>query len=185
MPVDITDVSIFTDPITAPAGADTADAASVVAPVQKLSNRTRYLLNRIDGYGGLIRTSDALSGLSVDVTPVLLDKFDADLGSDGERVISQLADSQIEIGASGPYEVHASISFQTVSAEEITVSLYVNGSFLLLKAREETAGSEQHSLGLSGLIDVDAGDLLELRVAATNAGTFHLRGGSTFWIRRV
>lgn len=185
MPVNITDVPIFTDPITAPAGADVADAASVVSPIQKLANRTRYLFNRIDGYGGLIRTSDVLSNLVVDTTPVKLDKFDALLVGDGVHVDALLASHQLEIGASGPYEVHASLSFACLAAEEITVALYVNGAFHLLKARAETAGTEQHMVGLSGLIDVDAGDLLELRVSATSAGTFVLRGGSTFWIRRV
>lgn len=51
MPVNITDVDAFTDPITAPAGADAANAASVVQIAQKLANRTRYLFNRIEnGY---------------------------------------------------------------------------------------------------------------------------------------
>jgi len=46
VPVDITDVDEFTDPITAPAGGDVRNSASVVSPVQKLSNRTRYLQNK-------------------------------------------------------------------------------------------------------------------------------------------
>jgi hypothetical protein len=49
MPVNIIDVSTFTDPVTAPAGGDVRNAASVVDPVQKLANRTRWLKNRIDG----------------------------------------------------------------------------------------------------------------------------------------
>lgn len=53
MPIDITDVDIFTDPITAPAGADAANAASIVDPVQKLSNRTRHLYNRFDANGDI------------------------------------------------------------------------------------------------------------------------------------
>lgn len=51
MPINIIDVDEFTDPITAPAGADPANAASVVDPIQKLANRTRHLLNRaLSGY---------------------------------------------------------------------------------------------------------------------------------------
>jgi hypothetical protein len=47
MPVNITDVSTFTDPITAPAGADARTASSVADSIQKLANRTRYLLNQL------------------------------------------------------------------------------------------------------------------------------------------
>lgn len=52
MPVNITDVDAFTDPITAPAGADAANAASVVDVAQKLANRTRYLANLIGEASG-------------------------------------------------------------------------------------------------------------------------------------
>lgn len=52
MPIDITDVSVFTDPVTAPAGADPANAASVVDPVQKLANRTRYLYDKFEAVTG-------------------------------------------------------------------------------------------------------------------------------------
>jgi hypothetical protein len=48
MPVNITDVDAFTDPITAPAGGDVRNSASVVAVAQKLANRTRNLKNRLD-----------------------------------------------------------------------------------------------------------------------------------------
>ena len=48
MPINIIDVDEFTDPITAPAGADPANAASVVDPIQKLANRTRHIKNRLD-----------------------------------------------------------------------------------------------------------------------------------------
>lgn len=54
MPINITDVSTFTDPITAPAGADPANAASVVEPIQKLSNRTRFLRNKYDVDGHVV-----------------------------------------------------------------------------------------------------------------------------------
>jgi hypothetical protein len=52
MPTTITDVNAFTDPITAPAGSDARVAASVVDPVQKLANRTRWLANLIGGASG-------------------------------------------------------------------------------------------------------------------------------------
>lgn len=48
MPVNIVDVDAFTSPVTAPAGADVANAASVVDPVQKLANRTRNLKEIVD-----------------------------------------------------------------------------------------------------------------------------------------
>lgn len=54
MPINIIDVDEFTDPITAPAGADPANAASVVDPIQKLANRTRYLKNEHDRVAGYV-----------------------------------------------------------------------------------------------------------------------------------
>jgi hypothetical protein len=48
MPQDIADVDAFTDPMTAPAGTDPADSASILAALQKAANRTRYLLNRLE-----------------------------------------------------------------------------------------------------------------------------------------
>lgn len=48
MPVSITDSSSF-DAITAPAGSDVPNAASVVTPVQNLANRTRFLLDKALG----------------------------------------------------------------------------------------------------------------------------------------
>jgi hypothetical protein len=46
MPTNITDVDSF-DTATAPVGSDVRNAASILSPLQKLANRTRYLLNRI------------------------------------------------------------------------------------------------------------------------------------------
>jgi photosystem II stability/assembly factor-like uncharacterized protein len=47
MPVNITDVDQFTSPVTAPAGADARIASSVSDPIQKVSNRTRWLEKRL------------------------------------------------------------------------------------------------------------------------------------------
>lgn len=48
MPTTIVDVSTFTDPITAPADGDALNAASInTTAIQKLSNRTRYLADRV------------------------------------------------------------------------------------------------------------------------------------------
>lgn len=47
MPQDITDVDEFTSPCTAPADGDTRNATSVLTPLQKLANRTRWLYNKI------------------------------------------------------------------------------------------------------------------------------------------
>lgn len=49
MPVNITDVDTFTDPVVAPAGSDPADRTYVVTVAQGLANRTRHLKNRLDG----------------------------------------------------------------------------------------------------------------------------------------
>lgn len=47
MPQNITDVSTFTDPIVIPADADPADLTHIETLAQGLSNRTRYLYNRV------------------------------------------------------------------------------------------------------------------------------------------
>lgn len=52
MPVNITDVSTFTDPIVAPADADPADRTYVVTIAQGLSNRTRKLWDMVGGAPG-------------------------------------------------------------------------------------------------------------------------------------
>lgn len=59
MPINITDVDTFTDPITAPAGADPASAASIVDVVQKLANRTRWLKNLLDAARTFIGISES------------------------------------------------------------------------------------------------------------------------------
>ena len=49
MPVNITDVPTFTDPIVIPADSDPADRTYIVTLAQGLSNRTRYLADSLDG----------------------------------------------------------------------------------------------------------------------------------------
>jgi len=53
MPQNITDVSTFTDPVTAPADGDALDAASIITNgIQAAANRTRYLVDRVGGAAG-------------------------------------------------------------------------------------------------------------------------------------
>jgi hypothetical protein len=53
VPVNISDVDTFTDPVTAPDDGDEANGATFQASPQALSNRTRNLKNRVDKlYGG-------------------------------------------------------------------------------------------------------------------------------------
>lgn len=52
MPIDITDVSEFTDPIVRPAGSDVRNAASVQASFQGLANRTRFMIPAVGGDDG-------------------------------------------------------------------------------------------------------------------------------------
>ncbi len=49
MTTNITDVDTFTDPVVVPTDGDTRDAASVEAPFQMLSNRTRRLMSIAEG----------------------------------------------------------------------------------------------------------------------------------------
>lgn len=51
MPQNITDVSTFTDPCTAPADGDVRNATSVLTPFQALANRTRWLYNVLTSTG--------------------------------------------------------------------------------------------------------------------------------------
>lgn len=52
MPVDIEDVSVFTDPVTAPDDGDFANGATIQDPIQDLANRTKYLKDRTDALYG-------------------------------------------------------------------------------------------------------------------------------------
>jgi len=52
MPVSITDVDVFTDPIVAPADSDPADATYVRTIAQGLANRTANLAKRLGGAVG-------------------------------------------------------------------------------------------------------------------------------------
>jgi len=52
MPLNIVDVSTFTDPIVAPADADPADATYVRTIAQGCANRTRFLVSKIGGTAG-------------------------------------------------------------------------------------------------------------------------------------
>ncbi len=52
MPQNITDVDAFTDPLTAPAGADAADSASILAMAQKIANRTKNIIERLGSAAG-------------------------------------------------------------------------------------------------------------------------------------
>jgi hypothetical protein len=47
MPANVTDADAFTSPIVVPSAGEGVTAASVLAYVQGLANRTRYLLNRL------------------------------------------------------------------------------------------------------------------------------------------
>lgn len=53
MPSNITDVDAFTADVTVPSGADARTASSVITPIQALSNRCRYLYNRLIRLDGL------------------------------------------------------------------------------------------------------------------------------------
>lgn len=47
MTANVTDVDTFTDPVTVPSDGESATGASILGSVQKLSNRTKYLYNRL------------------------------------------------------------------------------------------------------------------------------------------
>lgn len=47
MPVNLTEVSAFTDPVVVPTGGDAHNAASVRTPLQALANRTRFLYDQL------------------------------------------------------------------------------------------------------------------------------------------
>jgi hypothetical protein len=55
MPQNITDTSAFTSPVVAPVDGEAANAASLLAALQPLSNRTRYLLNLLEAAAPLTK----------------------------------------------------------------------------------------------------------------------------------
>ena len=70
MPQNITDVDTFTDPITAPAGADALDETEVLAGLQGVANRTRNIYNILDlPLAAIVSDVNAVCGVSdVDAT---------------------------------------------------------------------------------------------------------------------
>lgn len=60
MPVNIVDVSTFTDPIVAPADSDPADRTYVLTIAQGLANRTRFLNDKYDVVGRVLLPSGAV-----------------------------------------------------------------------------------------------------------------------------
>lgn len=63
MPQNVIETSEFTGTITAPSDGDARNAASVLGPLRALTNRTRYLLNRILGGIPRIQFFGDLAGL--------------------------------------------------------------------------------------------------------------------------
>lgn len=61
MPVNVTDVSTFTDPIVIPADSDPADRTYIITLAQGLANRTRYLKDERDAIQGIVRPDLAAS----------------------------------------------------------------------------------------------------------------------------
>lgn len=55
MPVNVADVSTFTDPIVIPADSDPADRTYIITLAQGLANRTRWLADRL---GGILGTGE-------------------------------------------------------------------------------------------------------------------------------
>lgn len=92
MPVNITDVDAFTDPITSPAGADPANAASVLQIAQKLANRTRYLYNLLVGSGTRTLRLSPWIGVGVaassSAAPVWLSQANGVDPAEGQHLVS-------------------------------------------------------------------------------------------------
>lgn len=186
MPVDITDVDTFTDPIVGPADSDPADATYVLTVAQGNGNRTRYLHNRVVAYGGLFRSSITADTQSINATPSKLTLFDAELGADGVQVVNDLANDEITVSANGVYEVHASLSFKANGATIITLRLFVEGAASVLRSEVVIISGDETQQGLSGFVELNADDVLDLRVS-TGGSTlnYQLLTGSTFWLRRI
>jgi hypothetical protein len=122
MPVNITDVDAFPT-ATAPAGSDIRNAAGVLAHLQLLANRTRYLLNRlsvgaagVNGFRlGLVSGSpltDSAGGTTLYLTPFAHNQiaiYDSTLGFWVPRTTAEVSLSLSGIVSTGVnYDVFAS-----------------------------------------------------------------------------
>ena len=91
MSTNLTDVAAFTSPVVAPEAGDPRTAASVVAAVQPLADRTRWLLGAVAGYlqwSGRLRVGAATTGLGVYVGAI-------DAAVIGTSVLSQAAETEV------------------------------------------------------------------------------------------
>jgi hypothetical protein len=103
MPVNITDVDTFTDPIVAPADSDPADRTYVLTIAQGLANRTRSLVNRygtdnvplLSPVPDITRVLSLLGGKSLTTTPGGVPHWDLVSSVSGYRFESTANDGDI------------------------------------------------------------------------------------------
>ena len=70
MSVNVTDVDTFTDPVTVAGDGDAATGASLLATAQALSNRCKYMYNRLTRLDGLYEAS---ATRLIDITSIAAD----------------------------------------------------------------------------------------------------------------
>ena len=198
MPVNITDVDQFTDPIVGPADSDPADRTYVMTIAQGLANRTRYIHNR-GGYGGLSSGGGDVSPPVGSFTPVTW--WDSALPVDGQGLVqANLGADGLFVPNGGVFEAHCHFSIRAPSGfgsntvpDLYAVAIAVDGaespSVRILFNVEDAA--DWVNVAFGGIVTVGAGELVTVRVRAENldggGGPYTLTAGNggAFWIRQL
>ncbi len=129
MPVNISDVNVWTTPVTAPDDGDLADGATFQDPIQDLANRTYYNKLRLDElYGGTVALTEPLIINDFDVT------IEEDLTVSGSAsvggalaVTGDITCDDLTVG--DDLTVTDNITCQDITVTESIIGALVNGRF--------------------------------------------------------
>lgn len=154
MPANVTDASVFTDPVTVPADGDAATGGSILDSVQDLANRTRFLKNALDAYIAIkaMHASFDISGAAVRPLPLTLTET-KDVG--GFSVVSDA----VQVPAAGRYLVSAFANMKINDAADnktITAAVYVGGirAFYVRAVRHSTDVTDYEFASSADFVDI-------------------------------
>lgn len=153
----VTDLLEHTDPLTSD------DYVLMENQVNRLARRYPAGNLAAPAYGGLLVTDGSTAQTGIDGTPAVLTCFAANMAA--SLVTPDHTTDTLTITRAGVYAISVQMSFSGTLNEQVTVELYVDGVASGLKFdRKLGSGGDVGSASLAGLLSLDAGDVLDLRV---------------------
>lgn len=143
------------------------------------------IVSILGGYGGLTADGSAaqLTGI---FTATLVTGFTHAMATDGTVVTASVGDDDVTMSVAAKYEVHASLSFTGSASATYTILVYLNGVATAIKAQGamDSSGGAL-CLACSGVLDIPAGQAIDLRITSTLADSVALLRGGQLWAKRV